>query len=361
MLPPHHRRLRALLAHAAGRIPAAAARAGSSGSSTILTVTSSSSDGHGTILAVTARTVYDSRGGPTVEADVSTPQGLFRAAVPSGASTGVYEALELRDGDPARWGGKGVTLAVANINDVIGPALLGRCAAEQFSIDTLMVRILDGTQNEWGWCKSKLGANAILAVSLAVCKAGAAAAAGGQGVPLYRHLAQLSNQNRRQRCAHAGGSSSSDHGVHSERLVLPVPAFNVINGGTHAGNKLAMRKKAPAPFVACVLPFACVMNIDGAWFCTEEFMIMPTGAKTFAEAMRMGAETYQVLKSVIKNRYGMDATNVGDEGVSCIVLLCCRAMHAPHWRGKGPPRWWTAVASAPGHCVWREPDRQTLS
>lgn len=154
--------------------------------------------------------------------------------------------------------------AVNNVNSIIGPAILGKCPLDQKALDTLMVQELDGTQNEWGWCKTKLGANAILAVSLAICKAGAAAA----GVPLYRHLAALSGR----------------HG--QTKLVLPVPSFNIINGGSHAGNKLAM----------------------------QEFMIMPTGASSFSQAMQMGAEVYQVLKSVISRRYGLDATNVGDEG-----------------------------------------------
>jgi enolase len=157
-----------------------------------------------------------------------------------------------------------VTQAVSNVNTIIGPAILGKCPLDQKALDTLMVQELDGTQNEWGWCKTKLGANAILAVSLAICKAGAAAA----GVPLYRHLAALSGRGDQP------------------KLVLPVPSFNIINGGSHAGNKLAM----------------------------QEFMIMPTGASNFSQAMQMGAEVYQVLKSVISRRYGLDATNVGDEG-----------------------------------------------
>lgn len=153
---------------------------------------------------------------------------------------------------------------MSNVNSVIGPAILGTCPLNQKALDTLMVQELDGTQNEWGWCKTKLGANAILAVSLAICKAGAAAA----GVPLYRHLATLSGRGDQT------------------KLILPVPSFNIINGGSHAGNKLAM----------------------------QEFMIMPTGASSFSQAMQMGAEVYQVLKSVISRRYGLDATNVGDEG-----------------------------------------------
>ncbi|CAN1860337.1 Enolase 1 [Linum perenne] len=211
-----------------------------------------------TIVSVKARQIFDSRGNPTVETDVKLSDGyLARAAVPSGASTGIYEALELRDGG-SDYLGKGVSKAVGNVNSIIGPALIGKDPAEQTAIDTFMVQQLDGTVNEWGWCKQKLGANAILAVSLAVCKAGAHA----KGIPLYKNLA---------------GNS---------KLVLPVPAFNVINGGSHAGNKLAM----------------------------QEFMILPTGASSFKEAMKMGAEVYHNLKSVIKKKYGQDATNVGDEG-----------------------------------------------
>lgn len=216
--------------------------------------------GNVTITGVTARQIFDSRGNPTVEVDINTQQGLFRAAVPSGASTGVYEALELRDGGKD-WMGKGVLKAVENVNKIIGPAILGMNPMEQQKIDDFMVKELDGTKNEWGWCKKKLGANAILGVSLAVCRAGAAAA----GLPLYQHIANL-----------AGNTE----------LVLPVPAFNIINGGSHAGNALAM----------------------------QEFMILPTGATSFAEAMKMGSEVYHNLKSVIKKKYGQDAVNVGDEG-----------------------------------------------
>ncbi|XP_045155145.1 enolase [Echinops telfairi] len=183
--------------------------------------------------------------------------GLFRAAVPSGASTGIYEALELRDNDKTRYLGKGVSKAVEHINKTIAPALVSKKVnvTEQEKIDKLMIE-MDGTEN-----KSKFGANAILGVSLAVCKAGAVE----KGVPLYRHIADL-----------AGNSE----------VILPVPAFNVINGGSHAGNKLAM----------------------------QEFMILPVGAANFKEAMRIGAEVYHNLKNVIKEKYGKDATNVGDEG-----------------------------------------------
>ncbi|KAJ0620340.1 putative phosphopyruvate hydratase [Helianthus annuus] len=193
-----------------------------------------------TIKAVKARQIFDSRGNPTVEVDVTLSDGtLARAAVPSGASTGIYEALELRDGG----------------SDYLGKGVL-KNPTEQTKIDNFMVQELDGTTNEWGWCKQKLGANAILAVSLAVCKAGASV----KKIPLYK--------------------------LETRHWCCLVPAFNVINGGSHAGNKLAM----------------------------QEFMILPVGASSFKEAMKMGVEVYHTLKSVIKKKYGQDATNVGDEG-----------------------------------------------
>ncbi|KAM7526109.1 hypothetical protein LguiA_016011 [Lonicera macranthoides] len=216
-----------------------------------------------TIKSVKARQIFDSRGNPTVEVDIGLSDGTWeRAAVPSGASTGIYEALELRDGG-SDYLGKGVSKAVGNVNMVIAPALIGKDPTDQTGIDNFMVQKLDGTVNEWGWCKQKLGANAILAVSLAVCKAGARV----KKIPLYKHIANLAG---------------------NKKLVLPVPAFNVINGGSHAGNKLAMQAR--------------------------EFMILPVGASTFKEAMKMGVEVYHNLKSVIKKKYGQDATNVGDEG-----------------------------------------------
>jgi len=209
------------------------------------------------VTRVFARSIFDSRGNPTVEVDLYTSKGLFRAAVPSGASTGVHEALEMRDGDKAKYHGKSVFNAVSNVNKEIGPELIksGLKVTDQVAIDEFMIK-LDGTPN-----KNKLGANAILGVSLAVCKAGAAEL----GIPLYKHIANL-----------AGRSD----------VILPVPAFNVINGGSHAGNKLAM----------------------------QEFMILPTGASSFTEAMRMGSEIYHHLKAVIKAKFGLDATAVGDEG-----------------------------------------------
>ncbi|GAA5967445.1 hypothetical protein JCM11641_000548 [Rhodosporidiobolus odoratus] len=210
------------------------------------------------IQKVHARQIWDSRGNPTVEVDVTTDKGLFRAAVPSGASTGIHEAVELRDGDKSKYLGKGVTKAVANVNDIIAPKIIEAKLdiTNQEAIDNFLIE-LDGTHN-----KGKLGANAILGVSMAVAKA----AAGHKGVPLYVHFADLA-------------------GI-KPPYVLPVPAMNVINGGSHAGNALAF----------------------------QEFMLLPTGAKDFDEAMQMGTETYHTLKSVIKKKYGIDATNVGDEG-----------------------------------------------
>lgn len=212
------------------------------------------------ITNVRARQIYDSRGNPTVEVDITTQQGQFRACVPSGASTGVYEALELRD-KGERHHGKGVDTAVNNVNTTIAQWIVGKDPRDQEAIDKHMVEQLDGARNEWGWSKANLGANAILGVSLAVARAGAAA----NGVPLYQHIANLAG---------------------NPEVVLPVPAFNIINGGSHAGNALPM----------------------------QEFMILPTGADSFREAMMIGSEVYHHLKKVIKERYGADAVNVGDEG-----------------------------------------------
>jgi len=207
------------------------------------------------IRKIHARQIFDSRGNPTVEVDLTTDKGVFRAAVPSGASTGIYEALELRDGDKSQYLGKGVSKAIKNVNELIAPKLIGKSVVNQEDIDKTMLE-LDGTDN-----KGKLGANAILGVSMAACKAGAAE----KGVPLYRHIADISG---------------------NKNILLPVPAFNVINGGSHAGNKLAF----------------------------QEFMILPIGASSFTEAMKMGTETYHTLKGIINAKYGQDATNVGDEG-----------------------------------------------
>ena len=203
------------------------------------------------IVAVRGREILDSRGNPTVEVDVRLAGGAFgRAAVPSGASTGSREALEKRDGDPARYGGKGVRQAVEAVNGEIADAALGRYAVDQAGLDRTMIA-LDGTET-----KSRLGANAILGVSLAAAKAAAAAT----GQPLYRYL---------------GGVPAR---------VLPVPMMNVINGGAHADNPLDF----------------------------QEFMIVPAGAASFAEALRMGAEIFHVLKAALKE--AGHNTNVGDEG-----------------------------------------------
>ena len=204
------------------------------------------------ITSVTAREILDSRGNPTVECAVSAGDLFASAAVPSGASTGTHEALELRDHDPKRYGGLGVLKAVDNIRKLIGPKIKNLDPRDQSKIDELMVS-LDGTPN-----KSRLGANAILAVSLAVAKLSAQL----EGVSLYGYLGK------------------------GRGRTLPVPVMNVINGGKHAGTGLQM----------------------------QEFMIIPTGAKTFADSLRMGAEVYHKLKAVIQSKHGRQATNVGDEG-----------------------------------------------
>ena len=204
-----------------------------------------------TIIDVHGREVLDSRGNPTVEVEVVLSSGVIgRAIVPSGASTGAFEAVELRDGDKARYMGKGVLKAVANVNEIISPALLDHDALNQVHIDKLMLE-LDGTEN-----KAKLGANAILAVSMAVARA----AAEELDIPLYRYL---------------GGASAH---------ILPVPMLNILNGGEHADN-----------------------NVD-----IQEFMVMPVGAANFADALRMGAEVFHNLKKVLQGR-GLN-TSVGDEG-----------------------------------------------
>ena len=206
------------------------------------------------IQAIRAREVLDSRGNPTVEVDVRTEKGLSRAMVPSGASTGIHEALELRDGGD-RFLGKGVLKAIGNVNDKISKELVGRDCTKQQDIDNAMLDF-DGTGN-----KSGRGANAILGVSMAVCRASALEL----GIPLYERVAELSG---------------------NKNLVLPTPAMNVINGGEHAGNSLDI----------------------------QEYMILPVGAKSFSEAARLCAEVYQTLKGIIKEKYGNDAINVGDEG-----------------------------------------------
>jgi enolase len=208
------------------------------------------------ITGVKAREILDSRGNPTVEVEMTTDDGVFVASVPSGASTGAYEAVELRDGGD-RYMGKGVLQAVKNVNEILGPAVMGMDPTKQFEIDDVMIN-KDGTPN-----KAKLGANAILGVSLAAAKAGAAA----QKIPLYAHFAQLAGNDVRP-------------------YTMPVPCFNVINGGSHAGNKLAF----------------------------QEYFVIPTGAKNFAEAMQIGCEVYHTLGKIIKAKFGGDATLIGDEG-----------------------------------------------
>lgn len=203
------------------------------------------------ISEIFARQILDSRGNPTVEVDVLTDEGaLGRAAVPSGASTGIHEAVELRDDDKKTYGGKGVLKAVKNVNDKIAPALIGNDVADQTGIDEMMIQ-LDGSNN-----KGKLGANAMLAVSMAVAKAAAEEAA----LPLYRYI---------------GGTNAK---------TLPIPMMNILNGGAHADNKIDF----------------------------QEFMVMPVGASSFSEGLRWGVEIFHALKTVLKKK-GF-STNVGDEG-----------------------------------------------
>jgi enolase len=203
------------------------------------------------ISKVSAREILDSRGNPTVEVDVHLADGTIgRAAVPSGASTGTHEAVELRDGDRSRFLGKGVLKAVANVTDIIGPAVAGMDAGNQRELDEALIN-LDGTEN-----KGNLGANSILGVSMAVCRAAAASS----GISLFQHL--------------------SDGKAH----LLPIPMMNILNGGQHADN-----------------------NVD-----IQEFMIFPVGAHSFSEALQMGTETFHHLKTVLKSK-GLN-TSVGDEG-----------------------------------------------
>ncbi len=203
------------------------------------------------VVQVTAREILDSRGNPTLEAEVLLSGGaLGRAAVPSGASTGVHEALELRDGERARYGGKGVLKAIAHVNDVIGSAIIGMDATDQAAIDQTMLE-LDGTQS-----KSKLGANAILGVSMATARAASIAL----GIPLYRYV---------------GGVQAA---------TLPLPMMNILNGGAHADTRVDI----------------------------QEFMILPWGAESFRDALRWGAEVFHALKRILKER--KLSTGVGDEG-----------------------------------------------
>ena len=203
------------------------------------------------IEKVWAREVLDSRGNPTVEAEITVKGHRISAIAPSGASTGTWEALELRDGDKHRFGGKGVLKAVENVRGPIAKALVGMDPADQGSIDRTMIE-LDGTEN-----KSNLGGNAMVAVSLAAVRAGAMA----EGVEIYEHIGK-------------------DHAT------LPVPMLNIINGGKHAGGNLKI----------------------------QECMIIPAGAESFSECLRMSSEVYMSLKGILKTRYGVGAINIGDEG-----------------------------------------------
>jgi enolase len=206
------------------------------------------------IIEIKGREILDSRGNPTVEVDVFTRSGFSRASVPSGASTGKHEALELRDNEK-RYLGRGVLKAVSNVNDLIAKKLVGRDCTKQREADELMME-LDGTSN-----KSRLGANAILAVSMALCKAGASES----NLPLYKYLAELTN---------------------SKGVTLPIPQMNVINGGLHAGIKNDV----------------------------QEHLIIPRGAKRYSDALRMCSETYHILKMKLKEKFGSSAIHVGDEG-----------------------------------------------
>jgi len=207
------------------------------------------------ITSIKAREVLDSRGNPTVEVDVITENGVFRAMTPSGASAGKHEALELRDGDKSRYIGKGTLKAVNNVNKKIAPKLIGLDCCHQETIDNVMLK-LDGTEN-----KDKLGANAILPVSMAITKAGAAS----KGIPLYLYVGEL-------------------FGVVPHKL--PVPMCNVINGGKHAGQENSI----------------------------QEHMLMPTGAKCFTEGIRMVSESYHHLAKLLKERFGAGGVLIGDEG-----------------------------------------------
>ncbi len=206
------------------------------------------------IKRMLAREILDSRGNPTIEVELETDLGIFIASVPSGASVGKYEAVELRDGGK-RYNGKGVLKAIKNINEIIGPKLKGQDVTQQKKIDKLMVD-LDGTEN-----KFKLGANAILPVSIAVCRAGSAA----KEIPLYKHITELTED--------------------SPPLILPLPCFNIINGGAHAGSDLDI----------------------------QEFIIIPQN-KLFSKNLQTGKEIYYSLKAILRSKFGKNSTNIGDEG-----------------------------------------------
>lgn len=214
-----------------------------------------------TIINIHGRQVFDSRGQPTIEVDLQTELGLFRAAVPCGSTTNTYESKEIRDGYDA-YQGLSVEKAIKNIHDFLVPGLKGMDPIQQQAVDLKMAQEIDGSQSDIGaWHKKRIGANAIYAVSVAVCQAGAAAA----GLPIWQHVANL-----------AGNRS----------VVLPVPAFHVLDGGKNAENGLLF----------------------------QEFMVLPTGAVSFTEAMKMGTETYHQLRALIEKKHGADALRVGDTG-----------------------------------------------
>lgn len=219
------------------------------------------------IKKVYARQLFDSRGNPTIEAEITTEVGVSCAIVPSGASTGMYEAVELRDGGNDYFG-KGVLKAVKNVNTIISQKLVGLDEKEQFKIDELMIS-LDGTTN-----KSKLGANTILAVSMAIARAGAKSFK----LELFEYLRMLYSYILEEK--------DIRNSIKDQKFVMPCPCFNVINGGEHAGNEL---------------------NI-------QEYMIVPYSANNFSEAMKIGTEVYHTLKQILKEKYGSSAVNVGDEG-----------------------------------------------
>lgn len=250
------------------------------------------------IKYIHAREILDSRGNPTIEVDLSTQSFFARAMVPSGASTGIHEAIELRDKDK-RYKGKGVLKAKDNVNKKIAKKKNKILVLEQKKTDKMLIS-LDGTPN-----KSKLGANAILGVSMANCRLGAMS----KGTELFSYISELYTYEMGTQYRRESQKNSAN-----KKYILPVPFFNVINGGKHAGNKL---------------------NI-------QEFMIAPIGANSFSEALRMGAETYQILKELIREKHGVDAVNVGDEGGFAPPLenieepleLLCQAIDKAGYKGK---------------------------
>jgi enolase len=278
---------------------------------------------------VQARQIFDSRGNPTVEAELTTEHGKFLGVAPSGASTGIFEALELRDGGKD-YMGKGVHTAVKNVNTIIAPALIGKDVTKQRELDDFMVQTLDGSKNENGWTKSKLGANAILAVSIAICRAAAVATK----TPLYAYLATLAGRKAEDACVlpipflsecgrrlllHPRTTTCPWAGVSSRcraaqlSLRFPVPRFLP---SSHLYPSVPAPPCPALPTRPSPLP-ADVLNggeHSGAPIVFQEFMIAPVGAASFTEAMKMGSETFHALKALIKKRYGLGATGVGDEG-----------------------------------------------